>query len=102
MEQLPPPSPANHPPMDNPSEFGDPPEPGGGGGSLSERRTLWRRGTPAAPACRHDSQGHAELGQNFQAPHWSVQAESGRRRRGEVWEAVARSDAGILLISEMV
>lgn len=52
--------------MDNPSEFGNSPEPCRGGGV--QREPEWEahivhHGTPPAPAWRHNSQGHGELGQ---------------------------------------
>lgn len=59
---------AHAPPLarTNPSEFGNSPEPCRGGGV--QREPEWEAhivhcGTPPAPARRHNSQGHGELGQ---------------------------------------
>lgn len=62
----PPPYPLPPPLTDNPSELGNSPEPCRGDGV--QREPEWEAhivhdGTPAAPARRHNSQGHGELGQ---------------------------------------
>lgn len=56
---------------DNPLEFGNSPEPCRGGGVLREpewEAHIVHRRTPPAPARRHNSQGHGELGQRTSKP----------------------------------
>lgn len=74
--------------MDNPSEFGNSPEPCRGGGV--QREPEWEahivhRRTPPAPARRHNSQGHGELGQRTsRLPTVRAGWEEKNKKRGKV------------------
>lgn len=95
--------------MDNPSELGNSPEPCRGGGV--QREPEWEahivhRGTPPAPAWRHNSQGHGELGQRTSKLP-TVRAgwgKKGKVSKVSVWmwlvKCVVKTGTWILLISK--